>query len=61
MKYFHNVKQKTGQSKSRSITEQMVDSIIGKGNEEPTEREKGIRRHLSERVSEYLMFMDDDD
>ena len=39
----------------------MVDGIVGKASETPTEREKEIRQHLTGRAWEYLMFMDDDD
>ena len=39
----------------------MVDGIVGKEKENPTEREKEIRRNLSGRALEYLMFADDDE
>lgn len=48
-------------SNSNNIIEQMVDGIVGKEKENPSEREQEIRRHLSGRAWEYLMFMDDDD
>lgn len=44
-----------------NIIEQMVDGIVGKASETPTEREKEIRQNLAGRAWEYLMFMDDDD
>lgn len=46
---------------SKNVIHQMVDSIVGKERENPTERDKEIRRQLSGRACEYLMFMDDDD
>lgn len=49
------------ESYSKNIIEQMVDGIVGKEKENPTEREKEIRRHLSGRALEYLMFADDDE
>lgn len=49
------------ESNSKNIIEQMVDGIVGKEKENPTERAKEIRRHLSGRALEYLMFADDDE
>lgn len=49
------------ESNSKNIIEQMVDGIVGKEKENPTEREKEIRRNLSGRALEYLMFADDDE
>ena len=49
------------ESNSKNIIEQMVDGIVGKEKEKPTEREKEIRRNLSGRALEYLMFADDDE
>lgn len=46
---------------SKNIIEQMFDGIVGKEKENPTEREKEIRRNLSGRALEYLMFADDDE
>lgn len=44
-----------------NMIEQMVDGIVGKQSETPTEREKEIRQNLAGRAWEYLMFIDDDD
>ena len=41
------------------LIEQMVNGIIGKENDNPTDREIEIRKKLSGRAMEYLMFMDD--
>lgn len=60
-------KQKTAADKTAelkpadNIIEQMVNGIVGKASETPTEREKEIRQNLAGRAWEYLMFMDDDD
>ena len=42
-----------------TFVEQMVNAIVGKENDNPTDREKEIRKRLSGRAMEYLMFMDD--
>lgn len=49
------------ESNSKNMIDQMVDGIVGKEKENPTEREKEIRRNLSGRALEYLMFADDDE
>ena len=46
---------------SENIVEQMVNGIVGKESENLTEREIEIRKNLSGRALEYLMFMDEDD
>lgn len=46
---------------SGNVVEQMVNGIVGKESENPTKRETEIRKNLSGRALEYLMFMDDDD
>ena len=51
----------TSTSDSKDVINQMVDAIVGKEKENPTERDKEIRRQLSGRACEYLMFMDNDD
>ena len=51
----------TATSDSKDVINQMVDAIVGKEKENPTERDKEIRRQLSGRACEYLMFMDNDD
>ena len=43
------------------LIEQMVSSIVGKESDNPTDQEKEIRKKLSGRAMEYLMFMDDED
>lgn len=43
----------------RDIVTQMVDGIVGKESDSPTEREKEIRKQLSGRAMEYLMFLDE--
>lgn len=43
----------------RGIVTQMVDGIVGKESDSPTEREKEIRKQLSGRAMEYLMFLDE--
>lgn len=43
----------------RDIVTQMVDGIVGKESDTPTEREKEIRKQLSGRAMEYLMFLDE--
>ncbi len=45
----------------RDIVTQMVDGIVGKESENPTEKEKELRKRLSGRALEYLMFLDDDE
>ncbi|MBQ9976277.1 MAG: hypothetical protein IJP16_07175 [Clostridia bacterium] len=45
---------------SENIVEQMVNGIVGKESENPSKRETEIRKNLSGRALEYLMFMDDD-
>ncbi len=45
----------------RDIITQMVDGIVGRESENPTEREKEIRKHLAGRAWEYFMFLDDDE
>lgn len=45
---------------SVNVVEQMVNGIVGKESENPTKREKEIRKNLSGRALEFLMFMDDD-
>ena len=46
---------------ANTIVEQMVNAIIDKENANPTDREKEIRKKLSGRAMEYLMFVDDED
>lgn len=69
MKYFNNkdkdltIPKTTNEQikpNSNNIIEQMVYGIVGKESENPTERETEIRRQLSGRAWEYLMFMDDE-
>lgn len=48
-------------SKSNNLIEQMVDGIMGKEKPNASEREKEIRKRLSGRALEYLMFADDDE
>lgn len=45
---------------SKNIIKQMVDSIVGKESENPSKSETEIRKRLSGRALEYLMFTDDD-
>ena len=61
-------RQKTTESKStihnpesKNIIRQMVDGIMGKESKNPNQREKEIRRQLSGRALEYLMFLDDEE
>lgn len=42
------------------IASQMVDGIVGRENNNPTEKEKETRRRLYGRAMEYLMFADDE-
>lgn len=42
------------------LASQMVDGIVGRESENPTEKEKEIRRRLYGRAMEYLMFADDE-
>lgn len=46
---------------TENIVEQMVNGIVGKKTENLTDREKEIRKNLSGRAWEYLMFMDDEE
>ena len=46
---------------SENIVEQMVDGIVGKKSENSSERGIEIRKNLSGRALEYLMFMDEND
>lgn len=46
---------------NRDIVTQMVDGIMSKESENITEKEKEIRKRLSDRAFEYLMFLDDDE
>ena len=50
-----------GNKKDDNIIEQMVNGIVGKESENPTEREKEIRKQLAGRALEYLIFADDDE
>ena len=49
----------TATSDSKDAINQMVDAIVGKEKQNPTERDKEVRRRLAGRAAEYFMFMDD--
>lgn len=51
----------TANINSDNIIEQMVDGIVGKRSINPSEKEIEVRKKLSGRALEYLMFMDDDE
>lgn len=57
------LKQETNESENadKNIVSQLVDGIMGKESEQPTEKEKELRSRLSGRALEYLMFMDDEE
>lgn len=42
------------------LVEQLVDGIAGKETDNPSEKDIEMRRRLSGRAWEYLMFMDDE-
>ncbi|MGN0548072.1 MAG: hypothetical protein ACI4IM_00575 [Acutalibacteraceae bacterium] len=42
------------------LASQMVDGIVGRESENPTEKEKETRHRLYGRAMEYLMFADDE-
>ena len=52
-------KEDTRKFTSKDIVDQMVDAIAGKEKENPTGRDKEVRRQLAGRAAEYFMFMDD--
>ena len=56
-----NGQERANTTAENNIIEQMVDGIVGKENENPTEREKEIRKYLAGRALEYLIFADDDE
>lgn len=43
------------------VVKQLVDGIMGKESENPTEKEQEARKRLSGRALEYLMFMEETD
>ncbi len=48
------------EEKKSDLASQMVDGIVGREGENPTEKEKDTRRRLYGRAMEYLMFADDE-
>ena len=48
------------EEKKSDLASQMVDGIVGREGENPTEKEKETRRRLYGRAMEYLMFADDE-
>lgn len=48
------------EEKKSDLASQMVDGIVGREGENPTEKEKEARRRLYGRAMEYLMFADDE-
>ncbi len=43
------------------MNEQMVDGIMGKESEKPSQKETDLRKRLAGRAAEYLMFMDEEE
>lgn len=48
------------EEKKSDLASQMVDGIVGREGENPTEKEKETRCRLYGRAMEYLMFADDE-
>lgn len=58
---FPDTKDEDAITNSVNVVEQMVNGIVGKARETPSKREKELRKNLSGRALEFLMFTDDND